>query len=67
MCTIYNVFSINEFFTISFFFKTNSQPLSFTQRNEHVEMNNVSCSLICTWMTIIDCLFYASDSLSRDV
>ena len=23
-------------------------------RNEHVEMNNFSCSLSCTWMTIID-------------
>ena len=42
------VFSINEFFTISFFQK-NSQPLSFIQRNEHVEMNNFSCSLSCTW------------------
>ena len=60
-----HVFSINELFTISFY-KTNFQPLSFIQRNEHVEMN-VSCSLSCTWMTIIDCLFYASDSLSRDV
>ena len=59
------VFSINEFFTISFF-KTNSQPLSFIQRNEHVEMNNLSCSLSCNWMTIIDCLFYPSDSLSSD-
>ena len=54
---------INEFFTISFFL-TNSQPLPFIQRNEHVEMNKFSCSLSCTWMTIIDCLFYASDSLS---
>ena len=44
-------------------FKKNSQPLSFIQRNEHVEMNNFSCCLSCTWMTIIDCLFYASDSL----
>ena len=51
------VFSINEFFTISFF-KTNSQ----IQRNEHVEMNNFSCSLSCTWMTVTDCLFYASVS-----
>ena len=51
------VFSINEFFTISFF-ETNSQPLSFIQINEHVEINNFSCSLSCTWMTIIDCLFY---------
>ena len=56
-------FKINEFFTISFF-KTNSQTLSFIQRNEHVEMNNFSCSLSCTWMTIKDCLFYASDILS---
>ena len=30
-------------------------------------MNNFSCSLSCSWMAIIDCLFYASDSLSRDV
>ena len=55
------VFSINEFFTISFF-KTNSQPLPFIQRNEHVEMNRFSCSFSCTWVTIIDCLLYASDS-----
>ena len=60
------VFSINELFTISFFY-TNSQPLSFIQRNEHVEMNNFSCSLSCTWMTIIDCLFYASDSLISEM
>ena len=60
------VFSINEFFTISFF-KTNSQPLSFIQRNEHVGINNFSCSLSCIWMTIIDCLFYASDSLSWSI
>ena len=57
------VFSISEFFTISFL-KTNSQ----LQRNKHVEMNNFSCSLSCTqacnWMTIIDCLIYACDSLS---
>ena len=44
--TIY-VFSINEIFTISFF-KASSQPLSFIQSNEHVEMNNNSCSLSCT-------------------
>ena len=30
-------------------------------------MNKFSCSLSCTWMTTIDCLFYVSDSLSRDV
>ena len=47
------VLSINEFFTISFF-KTNSKPISFIQRNEHVGMDNFSCSLACTWMTIID-------------
>ena len=55
------VFSINEFFTISFF------KLSFIQTNEHVEMNKFACSLSCTWMTIIDWLFYASDSLSSAV
>ena len=33
------VFSKNEFFTISLL-STNSQPLSFNQRNEHVELNN---------------------------
>ena len=61
-----HVFSINEFITISVFL-TNSQPLSFIQRNEHAEMNNFSCSLSCTWMTIIDCLLYPSGSLSWDV
>ena len=45
------------FFTISFFFKTNSQPLSLIQWNEHVELNKFSCSLSCTWMTIIDSIF----------
>ena len=30
-------------------------------------MNNFSCSLSRIPMTIIDCLFYASDSLSWDV
>ena len=30
-------------------------------------MNKFSCSLSCTWMTIIDYLFYAFDSLSPDV
>ena len=63
MCTYDICLSINEFFTISFF-STNSQTLSFIQRNEHVEMNNFSCSLSCTWMAIIDCLFYASGNLS---
>ena len=63
--TLY-VFSINECFSISLF-KTNYQPLYFIQRNEHVEMNNILCCLSCTWMAIIDCLFYASDSLLSDV
>ena len=30
-------------------------------------MNMFSCSLSCTWMTIINCLFYAFDSFSLDV
>ena len=63
MCT-YNICRFNKLVFIISFFKTKSQPLSFIQRHEHVEMNNFSCSLSCTWMTIIDCLFYASDSLS---
>ena len=46
---------------------TGQQPLSFIQRNEHVEMNSCSYSLSCTWMTIINCLFDASGSLSLDV
>ena len=29
-------------------------------------MNAFSCSFSCTWMTIIDGLFYASGSLSGD-
>ena len=63
MCT-YNICLFNsEFFTISFFI-TNSQPLSFIQINEHVEMNNFSCRLSRLWMSITDCLFYDSDSLS---
>ena len=58
-------FSINEFFTINFL--THFQPLSFIQRNEHVEMNNFPCCLSCTLMTILDCRFYAPGSLSWDV
>ena len=30
-------------------------------------MNKFSCSLSCTWVTIIDRLFYASNNLSLDV
>ena len=63
MCA-YNICLFNsEFFTIGFFI-TNSQPLSFIQINEHVEMNNFTCSLSYHWMTITDCLCYDSDSLS---
>ena len=34
---------------------------------EHVEKNKVLCSLVCTWMTIIDSQLYIIDSLSLDV
>ena len=61
-----HMFLINEFFTISVLLNKFSTTF-IIQRNEHVELNNFSCSLSCTWMTIIDCLFYASDSLSRAV
>ena len=30
-------------------------------------MNKFSCSLSCTWVTIIDCLFYASGSVSVEM
>ena len=50
------VFSINEFFTISFF-KINSQPLSFFQRNEHVEImhlyDNKRLSILHFWQFIL--------------
>ena len=55
------VFLINKFFTISFLILN---QFHLFKDNEHVEMNNFSCSLSCTWMTIIDCLFYSSGSLS---
>ena len=35
------------------------------QYNEHVEMNKFLCSLVCTWMTIIDSHFYIITSLSE--
>ena len=64
MCT-YNICSFYKLvFHHKLFLEINSQPLSFIQRNEHVELNNFSRSLSCNLMTIIDCLFYASDSLS---
>ena len=56
------IFSINEFFTISFF-KTNSKPLSFIQRNEHVQMykwtsscsldDNNRLSILCFWQLLL--------------
>ena len=50
MCTYYMSFlQMIQVFHHTLF-STNSQPLSFIQRNEHVEMNNFSCSLSCTWM-----------------
>ena len=60
MCT-YNICLFNKGVFHHKLCLTNSQPLSLIQRNEHIEMNNFSCSLSCTWMTIID-LFYASGS-----
>ena len=60
------VFSINEILTINIF-KQILNHFHLFQKNGHVEMNNFSCSLSCTWMPIIDCLFYAFGSLSRDV
>ena len=36
----------------------------FPNSKQPVEMNKFSCGLPCTWMTIIDCLFYVSDSLT---
>ena len=32
------------------------------QCNEHVEMNKILCSLVCTWMTIIESQFYIFNS-----
>ena len=52
---------IYELFTISFL-KTDSQLFSSVQWNKHIEQ--FSRSLSCTLVTIIDCLFYAFDSLS---
>ena len=60
------VFSVYTFFMISFF-KNKFATTSLFQWNEDVEMNKFSCSLSWTWMTIIDCLFYASGSLSWHV
>ena len=56
-------FTIIKCFTISFFLNKFSTTfiasLKCACRNEQV-----LCSLSCTWMTILDCLFYAFDSLS---
>ena len=63
MCT-YNICSFNKlvFFTIKQVFSQTSQLLLMYQCN--VEMNKFLCSLECTWMTIMDRLFYTIDSLS---
>ena len=45
-------------------FAQTSQLLFMFLCNDHVAMNKFLCSLACTWMTIIDCLFYASGSLA---
>ena len=63
MCT-YNICPFNTCvsFTIKQFFANFS--ITFYACNEHVEMNEFLCSLACTWMTIIDSLFYIIDILS---
>ena len=48
-------------------FSQSSQLFFIFQYNEHVEMNKFSCSLACTWITIIDSQFYVIDSLSLDI
>ena len=65
MCTynIIYVFPIIRMFHHKLFL-TNSQLLSLLHCNAHVDMNKFLCSLSCTWMAILDCLFYAFDSLS---
>ena len=61
------VFSINEFFTISLFLKQILNHFNCFSGMSIKINEQVSCSLSCTWMTIIDSQFYASDSLSWDV
>ena len=61
------VHSINECFHHTTGFSQTSQLLFMFQCNEHVEMITFLCSLVCTWMTIIDSQFYIIDSLSLDV
>ena len=52
-----NMYLQQMFFSMNVFhrmlFKTNSRPVSFIQRNEHVEMNNFSCSLPCNGLSIL--------------
>ena len=64
----YNLCQSNKwvFSPLTFFHKFLISFLMF-QCNEHVEMNTISCSLACTWITIIDSQFYIIDSLSLDV
>ena len=37
------------------------------QCKKHIEMNKFLCSLVCTWVTIIDSQFNIIDSLSLDI
>ena len=53
-------------FTINFFHKFLNYFLML-QCNEHMGMNKLLCSLVCTWITIIDSQLYIIDSLSVDV
>ena len=62
MCNCTYVFSINEFFTIGLFLE---QILNHFNCGMSMQINKkFSGSLSCSWMTILDSLFYASDSLS---
>ena len=58
-----HVFSINKFFTISFFKNKFSTMFTFNISVKGACINEqASCSFLCSWMTIKDCLFYAFDS-----
>ena len=66
MCTFnicqFNKFNKLVFFAITFLPQTSQLLFMFKCNNEHVEMNKFLCSLVCTWMTIIDSQFYIIDS-----
>ena len=48
-------------------FSQTSQLFFKFQCYEYVEMNKFLCSLVCTWVTMIDSQFYIIDSISLDV